>query len=88
MSGRREGEGKWPRSHSVFLNSRPLVSDSQALLTRPLEPWSVKFSTSEPASPARSGVFSASVRLGELLRQTRPSEGATVGLGDPWGRSG
>lgn len=37
---------EWPGSHIFFLNSScPLVSDSQALLTLPLEPWSVKFST-------------------------------------------
>lgn len=79
---------EWPGSHILFLNSCPLISDSQALLTRPLEPWSAKFSTSEPASPARSGVFSSSVRLGELLRQTWPSEGATGGparsVGSQW----
>lgn len=46
------------------------VSDSQALLMRPLELGSVKFSTSKPGQSARSGVFSPSVRLGELLHQT------------------
>lgn len=51
---RRGEEMEWPGSHILFLNSCPLmISDSQALLTRPLEPWSAKFSTSEPASPAQ-----------------------------------
>lgn len=65
----RRGEMEWPGNHIFFMNSCPLVSDSQTLLTRPLELGSVKFSTSEPGQPARSGVFSPSVRLGELLRQ-------------------
>lgn len=60
---------EWPGSHVSFMNSRPLVSDSQALLMQPLELRSVKFSTLEPGQPACSGVFSSSVRLGELLRQ-------------------
>lgn len=79
---------KWPGSHIFFMNSGPLVSDSQALLTRPLELWSVKFSTPEPGQAACSGVFSSSVRLGELLRQPGPSEGATGGpersVGSQW----
>lgn len=61
----------------------PTASRAEALLTQPEKPLSVKFSTSG-GETARSACRS-SVRLGELLRSTRPPEGAARGAASSLG---